>query len=75
MKSFLSALLLLSSTLALADIPVEPKVAWTHKSVRVCFGNELQRKYTFALHDEDNFVEYTRDQKNGLKKSSLKNTN
>jgi hypothetical protein len=67
MKSLLSAVLLFSSSLALADIPVESHVAWSKRSVRVCFGNNEHRNATLAINDNSDFIEYTKDQKKWIK--------
>jgi hypothetical protein len=67
MKSLIGAAILLSSAFALADIPVESRVAWSKKSIRVCFGNNQHRNATFAIHDNSDFVEYSKDQKKWIK--------
>ncbi len=67
MKSLLSAVILLASGLALADIPVESHLAWSKKSVRVCFGDNQHRNATLAINDNSDFIEYTKDQKKWIK--------
>ena len=67
MKSLIATLILLTSSYTFAGVPIESRVGWSKKSIKVCFGNNDHRNYTFAIYDKAEFIEYTKKQKEWIK--------
>ena len=75
MKIALSLIISLYSSLLLAETAIEPLVAWDKSEVRVCFGNQSHKSKSWVTHEKYDFIEYTNQQKNWIKKIITKEYN